>query len=131
MWPSIVSGSRILETLLRNKIHKPGHNLNSNAIIMTEHSVEKSNHVSFDDVKAACAILMSVDTKISQTKNMHQCLLLPKLKEISEITIKELEELALTCDTGNTRLRRSRRLISFSSSVDPERAMVNQEYSLN
>ena len=30
---------------------------------MTERLVEKCNHVGFDDVKAACAILMSVDTK--------------------------------------------------------------------
>ena len=45
--------------------------------------------------------------------------------------MKEFEERALNRDTENTRWRRSRRLIDFSSSVDPERAMVNQEYSLN
>ena len=98
---------------------------------MTERSVEKSNHVNFDDVKAACAVLMSVDAKISQAKNLHQRLLLTKLKEKSEITLKEFEQRALNRGTENTRWRRSRRLIFLSSSVDPERAMVNQEYSLN
>ena len=42
-----------------------GHNFISNAITMTERSLEKSTHVNFDDLKAACAILMTVDTKIS------------------------------------------------------------------
>ena len=94
---------------------------------MNERSEEKSTHVNFDDVKAACAVLMSVDVKISQAKTLHQRLLLTKLKEKSEITMNEFEERAVNC----AKRRRSRRLIYFSSSVDPERAMVNQEYSLN
>ena len=98
---------------------------------MAERSVEKSNHVNFDDLKAVCAVLMSVDTKISKAKNLYQCLLLTKLKEKSEITMKELGNRALNCGTENTRWRRSSRLISFSSSVDPARAIVNQEYSFN
>ena len=70
---------------------------------MTERSVEKSNHVNFDDVKAACAILMTVNTKISQAKNLHQRLLLTKLKEKSEITMSEFEERALKRGTENSR----------------------------
>ena len=70
---------------------------------MTERSVEKSNHVNFDDLKAACAILMTVDTKISQAKNLHQRLLLTKLKEKSEITMSEFEERALKRGTENSR----------------------------
>ena len=62
---------------------------------MTERSEEKSSHANFDDLKADCAILMSVDTKISQAKNLHQRLLLTKLKEKSEKTMKEFEERAL------------------------------------
>ena len=98
---------------------------------MTERSVEKSNNANFDDLKAACAVLMTVDTKISQAKNLHKRLLLTKLKEKSEKTMKEFEERALNYAERNTRWRRSRRIIFLSSSVDPERAMVNQEYSLN
>ena len=40
--------------------------------------------------------------------------------------MKEFEERALNCAKKNTQWRKSRRLISFSSSVDQERAMVNQ-----
>ena len=98
---------------------------------MTKRSVEKRNHVNFDDLKAACAILMTVDTKISRAKNLNQRILLTKLKEKSEITMNEFEKHALNRGTGNIRTRRSRRLISFDSSVDLERAMVNQVYSLN
>ena len=98
---------------------------------MTECLVEKSSHVNFDYLKAAWAILMTVDTKISQAKNLHQRLLLTKLKEKSEITMREFKERALNCAKRKTRWKRSRRLISLSSSVDPESAMVNQEYSLN
>ena len=116
---------------IKEQTHILGHNLNSNAIIMTKRSVEKSNHVNFDDVKAACAVLMSVDAKISQAKTLHQRLLLTKLKEKSDITLKEFEQRALNRGTENTRWRRSRRLIFLPSSVDPERPMVNQEYSLN
>ena len=92
----------------------------SNAIIMTERSVEKRNHVDFDDLKAACAILMTVDAKISQAYTLHQRLLLTRLKEKSEITMNEFEEHALNRGTGNIQTRRSRRLISFDSSVDTE-----------
>ena len=94
---------------------------------MNERSEEKSTHVNFDDVKAACAVPMSVDAKISQAKTLHQRLLLTKLKEKSEITLNDFEERAVNC----AKRRRSRRLIFLSSSVDPDRAMVNQEYSLN
>ena len=91
---------------------------------MTERSLEKSTHVNFDDLKAACAILMSVNTKILQAKNLHQRLLLTKLKEKSEITMTEFEERALNYARKNTRWRRSRSLIFLASSVDPERAIL-------
>ena len=120
-----------LRLFIKEQTNIEEHNFISNAIIMTERSVEKSNHVNFDDVKAACAVLMSVDAKISQAKTLHQRLLLTKLKEKSETTMKEFEERALNCAKRNNRWRRSRRLFYFSSSVDPEKAMVNQEYSLN
>ena len=48
--------------------------------------------MNFVDLKAACAIRMSVDTKISQTMNLHQRLLLKNLKEKSEMTMKEFKE---------------------------------------
>ena len=51
---------------------------------MIERSVKKSNQGNFDDWKAACAIQMSVDTKISQAKNLHQRLLLKKTKEVRD-----------------------------------------------
>ena len=71
-------------------------------IIMTNRSVEKGTHVNFDDLKSACAVLMSVDTKILQAKNLHLHLLLTKLKEKVEITMKEFEEGALNRGTENT-----------------------------
>ena len=87
---------------------------------MTKLSMGKKDHVNFDDVKAACAILMTADTKISQSNNLHQRLLLTKMKEKSEITMKEFGERAFNCAKINARWKRSRRLISFSSSVDTE-----------
>ena len=96
-------GHEYLRHFIKEQTNILGHNLNSNAIIMTERSVEKSNHVNFDDVKAACAVLMSVDAKISQAKNLHQRLLLTKLKEKSEITMSEFEERALNRGTENSR----------------------------
>ena len=124
-------GHEYLRHFIKEQTHKLGHYLISNMIIMTERSVEKSNNANFDDLKVACAILMSVDTKISQAKNMHQRLLLTKVKEKAEITVKEFGERALNRGTKNTRWRRNRRLIFFSSSVDPARAIFNQVYSLN
>ena len=124
-------GQEYLRHFIKEQTHIQWHHVISNAIILTERSVEKSNHVNFDDAKAACEIQMTVDSNISQAKNLHQRLLLTKLKEKSEITMNEFEERALNYAKRNTQWRRSRRLIFLSSSVDPERPMVNQEYSLN
>ena len=76
----------------------------------------KSTHLNFDDLKAACAVLMSVYSEISQVKNLHHRLPLTKLKEKSEMTMKEIEERAVNC----AKRSRSGRLIYFSSSVDTE-----------
>ena len=70
---------------------------------MIERSVEKSNIVNFDDLKADCAILMTVDAKISQAYTLYQRLLLTKLKEKSEITMNEFEERAPNYSKRTTR----------------------------
>ena len=74
-------GHEFLRHFIKEQTHIQGQNFISNAIIMTERSVEKSNHVAFDDVEAAFAVLITVDTKISLAKNLHQRLLLTKLKK--------------------------------------------------
>ena len=88
---------------IKEQTHILGHYFIFNAIIMNERSEGKSTHVNFDDVKAACAVLMSVDVKISQAKTLHQRLLLTKLKEKSEITMNDFEERALNRGTENSR----------------------------
>ena len=64
-------GQEYLINFIKEQNHILEHNFISNEIIMSERSVEKCNIHNFNDLKAACAILMSVDTKTSQAKNLH------------------------------------------------------------
>ena len=60
---------------------------------MSEDHAEIKVHEDADDFDTACAVLRSVDKKISQTKNLHRRLLLIKLRKKSlgtlDLKIKE------------------------------------------
>ena len=55
---------------------------------MSENIAEIKVHEDADDFDTACAVLRSVDKKISQTKNLHRRLLLIKLRKKSLGTLK-------------------------------------------